>query len=62
MTGLIESCWRMIEFLMPTDTKIFCERPSRLVATAAEDRLSHNPHTSFVAASDCRAIAIYETP
>jgi hypothetical protein len=52
----------MIEFLMPTDTKIFCERPSRLVATAAEDRLSHNPHTSFVAASDCRAIAIYETP
>jgi len=31
----------MIEFLMPTDTKIFRERwPSRLVATAAEERLS----------------------
>jgi len=41
MTGLIESCWRMIEFLMPTDTKIFRERwPSRLVATAEEDGLS----------------------
>jgi hypothetical protein len=36
--------------------------PSRLVATAAEDRLTfrRNPHTSFAAASDCRAIAIYE--
>src|SRR5262249_34411729 len=41
MTGLIESCWRMIEFLMPTDTKIFRERwPSRLMATAAEGRLT----------------------
>jgi len=30
--------------------------PSRLVATAAEMRLSirHNSHTSFAAASDCR--------
>jgi predicted metalloenzyme YecM len=38
---LIESCWRMIEFLMPTDTKIFRKRwPSRLVATAAEDRMN----------------------
>jgi len=37
MTGLIESCWRM----MPTGTKIFRERwPSRLVATAAEERLN----------------------
>ena len=36
--------------------------PSRLVATAAEDRLNirRNPHTSFAAASDCRKIAIYE--
>jgi hypothetical protein len=36
--------------------------PSRLVATAAEDRLSikRNPHTSFAAASDCRTLAIYE--
>jgi|SRR6516165_10127467 hypothetical protein len=36
--------------------------PSRLVATAEEDRLSfrRNPHTSFAAASDCRTIAIYE--
>jgi hypothetical protein len=36
--------------------------PSRLVATAAEDRLSikRNPLTSFAAASDCRTIAIYE--
>jgi hypothetical protein len=36
--------------------------PSRLVATAEEDRLSirHNSHTSFAAASDCRTIAIYE--
>jgi len=34
--------------------------PSRLVATAAENRLSfrrRNPHTSFAAASDCRTIA-----
>ena len=63
MTGLIESCWRMIEFLMPTDTKIFRERgPSRLVATAEENRLSikRNLYTSFAAASDCRTIAIYE--
>src|SRR5262249_56515614 len=36
--------------------------PSRLVATAAEDRLNirRNPHTSFAAVSDCRTIAIYE--
>jgi hypothetical protein len=37
MSRLIESCWRVIEFLaqMPTDTKIFRERwPSRLVAAA----------------------------
>ena len=36
--------------------------PSRLVATAFEDRLSikRNPHTSFAAASDCRTDAIYE--
>src|SRR5260221_9392772 len=50
MTGPIESCWRMIEFLMLTDTKIFCERwPTRLVATAEEDCLSirRNPHTAF---------------
>jgi len=35
---------------------------SRLVATAAENRLSIKriPHTSFAAVSDCRAIAIYE--
>jgi hypothetical protein len=34
--------------------------PSRLVATAEEDRLNirRNPHTSFAAASDCRTIAI----
>jgi hypothetical protein len=32
------------------------------VATAAEDRLSfrRNPHTPFVAASDCQIIGIYE--
>ena len=36
----IESCWPMIEFLMPTDTKISRERwPPRLVATAAETEL-----------------------
>jgi hypothetical protein len=36
-------------------------RPSWLVATAAEDRLSfrRNLYTSFAAASDCRTIAIY---
>ena len=36
--------------------------PSRLVATATEDRLSirRNPHASFAAGTDCRAIAIYE--
>jgi hypothetical protein len=36
--------------------------PARLVATTAEDRLSfrRNPHTSFAAASDCRAIEICE--
>ena len=36
--------------------------PSRLVATAAENRLSikRNLYTSFAAASDCRIIAIYE--
>jgi hypothetical protein len=36
--------------------------PSRLVATAAENRLSfrRNPHTSFAAVSDCRTIAIYD--
>jgi hypothetical protein len=36
--------------------------PSRLVATAAENRLSfeRNPLTSFAAVSDCRTIAIYE--
>jgi hypothetical protein len=35
---------------------------SRLVATAAENRLSirRNSHTSFAAASDCRTDAIYE--
>jgi hypothetical protein len=35
--------------------------PSRLVATAEEDRLSikRNPQ-QFAVASDCRAIAIYE--
>jgi hypothetical protein len=35
--------------------------PSRLVATASENRLSirRNLHT-FAAVSDCRAIAIYE--
>ena len=33
--------------------------PSRLVATAAEERLSfrRNAHTSFAAASDCRPVA-----
>jgi len=38
--------------------------PSRLVATAAEDRLSfrRNLHTSFAAASDCGTIPIYEYP
>ena len=36
--------------------------PSRLVATAEEDRLSLQSysHTSFAAASDCRTIAIYD--
>ena len=36
--------------------------PSRLVATAKEDRLSikRDLYTSFAAASDCRTIAIYE--
>jgi hypothetical protein len=36
--------------------------PSRLVATAEEDRLSikRNPRTSVAAVSDCRTIAIYE--
>jgi hypothetical protein len=41
-----------------------CGGSSRLVATAAEDRLNirrhSNPHKSFAAASDCRTIAIYE--
>src|SRR5256885_5428282 len=51
----------------PTESGLsLCEfprrRPSRLVATAAEDRLSfrRNANTSFAAASDCRTIAIYE--
>jgi hypothetical protein len=35
----------MIEFLMPTDTKIVRDRwPSRLVATAAEERLTAFTH------------------
>jgi hypothetical protein len=36
--------------------------PSRLVATAEEDRLNikRNLHRSFAAASHCRTIAIYE--
>src|SRR5262249_48507105 len=34
--------------------------PSRLVATAAEDRLTDATRTSFAAASDCRTTAIYE--
>jgi hypothetical protein len=36
--------------------------PSRLVAMAAEDRLSikRNLRTSFAAASDCPTIAIYQ--
>jgi len=38
-------------------------RPSQLVATAAEERLSiwRNLHTSFAAASDWQTIAIYES-
>src|SRR6516164_2241908 len=47
---------------MPPRSYLGGRWPSRLVATAAEDRLSikRNPHTSFAAASDCRTIAIYE--
>jgi hypothetical protein len=50
MTGLIESCWRMIEFLMLTDTEDILRAVAyRLVATAEEDcpSIRRNPHTSF---------------
>jgi len=52
------SCWRGSARLVGR-----IRWPSRLVATAAEDRLNfrrRNPHTSFAAVSDCRTIAIYD--
>jgi hypothetical protein len=47
-------------FVQAASVALSERRPSRLVATAAENRLTfrrRNPHTSFAAASDCRTIA-----
>jgi hypothetical protein len=48
--------------LPPPGSHLGSRWPSRLVATAEEDRLNikRNLYTSFAAASDCRTVAIYE--